>query len=397
MKGRKIILLLLILIFLALGSYLILLSQGFIFDYEGLRFVKTGAIFLSFEPSGARLELNGEPTPLSLSLLRGGALINNLRPDEYSLRLFRENFHDWRKTVAVAPGLVTELEDILLVPQELKTAAVLTEPVEDFWLTDAGVIYRQDGNLILDGQLLRGENVVLNSPANTLIVTETAGNYFLTNLGSREAGTNLTALFNSLKQRQLNLPGFVPIRKVSFHPFSSTKLLIFTNSALYELEVRKISLEQLVSFENEILAETLGRTEVFAADDKGGLTTINLLLKNSNIEGNWAGQVKDLHISADGKKTIVLHENGSIEVIERGRNKRWLLDVGPADVIKPLPTLNDYLLLLNGRRLIMSESREGQPTNSYELATEVKKFEVDGQEIYFLQSNGVLKKLIIEF
>lgn len=395
MSSSKILLVFLILAFIGGGGYLTLLSQGIVFDYENFRFVKTGGLFLSYTPMEAKLELNGEAIKASYSFFSNGAFITNLIPNEYHLRLTAENFRPYEKNITVEPGLVTELQKIILIPEKIEAEKIIDRPIENFWLTEAGVIYKKNGSLFLEKQILRGKNIILNSPDYSLVVTENSGNYFLINLIGREADINLTALFNSLKQRQLALPGTVPIRKIFFHPFNPVRFIIFTQKGLYELDSRRVTLEQLVLFENEIVAENIDGNEISAVDNKGNLLTINLLIKNRDLKNGWLEDFNNFQFSADGKNIFVLRSNGKIDVLDLKKNKQWRLEIEKADSFSVLKEVGSYLLIKNGDRLFISETQNGNPTNHYLLANNVKKYEVKDKEIYFLRNNGELMKITL--
>lgn len=425
-------------VFLIAGTYFVLLSQGFVIDFKNLRIQKVGAIFLSFKPTDAQLEINNELRKLPISLLQNGKLINNLTPGEYQLRLFKENFREWRKTTLVEPGLVTEFQNLILIPSEIKTENLLKEKIDDFWLTKAGIVYQKNENVFFEDELIKGREMAVAKSDSSFVISGINDNYFLTDLQSRAATINLSVLFNSLKQRQLSFTGFVPIKKIILHPFSPSKLLVFTDAALYELDLKKIKLELLTLLENDIRSETTAGNEIVAADANGNLITVNLVLKNKNVKNNLpedialikinnaGGQigllsekgefilydrnkneikkinerkVKNFYFSADDKYLIFLTADDRIEIFDLNKNKSWPLVLPPGDIktISITKEMPGYVLIAVENRLIISETIAGEPTNWYEILTGVKKYELNGKELYLLHENGELKKTILAF
>lgn len=428
MKGSKIILAVLVLIFLILGGYLVILSQGLTIDFDDWRIVKTGAVFLSVEPGGAELKIDGESKRIrnaTFSIFNNGTLIENLTPEEHLIEISKNGFRGWRKLVQVEPGLVTEFGKIILIAEEIPLTAVNKEKtVDDFWLTAKGVITEP----------VRGEKIILTDPHSTLVASETRESvYFLADLSDLTSIVNLTELFNSLKQRQLALPGAVPIKELAIHPFSDSKLIIRTNAGLYELDVKRIKLELVSLLKDVITQQVVGTNEILLTDSQGNLFFYNLLFKNktvkatdlNNIEkiktnnhNNKIGLldgdgklflydrskngalkklvegVKDFYFFPNDRRLLILTAEENIKVLDLEKNKSWLLTL-PKGKIKDLtiiPDASDYFLALVDDRLIVSEIYPGEPTNWYLIANEIKKFQLEKNVLYLLKENGELMK-----
>ena len=67
---RKLLLANLVLIFLVVANYLITLIQGLIPDLVHFRFIKTGNLFLKFEPNNVKLFLNSKQLTISYGFFR---------------------------------------------------------------------------------------------------------------------------------------------------------------------------------------------------------------------------------------------------------------------------------------------------------------------------------------
>lgn len=114
---RKILFAIFVVLYLLICPSLILYSLGIMITPGKKSVTKTGVIYITSIPSGASITINGRPlkdeTP---------TLINNLLPGTYNLQLSAENYRPWEAVVSVSPEKATPLENILLLPNPVKTA-----------------------------------------------------------------------------------------------------------------------------------------------------------------------------------------------------------------------------------------------------------------------------------
>lgn len=108
-------------IFLVAAPLLIAYSLGYTLDITNRTIEKTGGIFIKSYTPRVSILLNGALVR-DTSLLSGSALLTNLTPDRYELKIEKEGYHSWVRTVTVKPEFVTEFKSILLVPDPLPAA-----------------------------------------------------------------------------------------------------------------------------------------------------------------------------------------------------------------------------------------------------------------------------------
>jgi hypothetical protein len=111
---RRIVYLTFIVVFLLITPIVILYTIGYRYNFQTNKIQKTGILILKSNPSGAKVYLNEklrtEVTP---------ARIANLLPDDYTIKIERENFYPWQKTLPVESSLTTFAENITLFEKTL--------------------------------------------------------------------------------------------------------------------------------------------------------------------------------------------------------------------------------------------------------------------------------------
>lgn len=421
------------LFFVLAGGYLTLSAQGFVIDFQKLKIEKTGAIFLKSTPRDANLFINDQATEYS-------QVIKNLAPGEYRLKLVKDGYHDWEKNLRVQSGLITAESQIKLWPKEPASETLIEGNVKNFWLTERGVAYeKSNGQIVFNDFMIRGSGVVLADPGSKFLITKEETDYFFIDLENPRSAVNLTHLFNSLKQRQLALPGIVPIRKVFFHPFSPNKLVVTSETSLYTIDVNKIQIEKIVTL-GEIKLVALGTNDAFLVNEEDNLIVVNLLLKTSLGGAVKLGPIEDFKIKSDGMNVFILTPEKELKIYRRSSGQTELLEknvrefeispeekriailtsdgklkisypeefrgdvkyeagttveipvnFGP-ETEKPnwFDLFPNYLALLENKRLIAQETDERVPANSHTFADGVLNYKIKDKKIYTLQESGEL-------
>lgn len=262
-RFRNILLGLAVFLFLGAGIYLTTLGNGFVWDKNTLTFVKTGGIFLSFDPWGATVYLDGKLYPGSTSFLSRGLLIQNLPPKSYSVRLEKDGYYSWGKILTVAPGEVASAHDVRLWPK-LPKSTMVSKDIKDFWITRAGILYQNaTGTFAFDQHPVRGTAVFFSSPQSDWVVTRDHSSLFLTDLSNPGTTTNLTSLVASLLGR-LNPKTASDILAVYANPANRSRLLIKTETGLFSLDPNRVELAELLAFpEHSLFAVSDRSAHVF--------------------------------------------------------------------------------------------------------------------------------------
>ena len=120
-QTRRIIFYILTLIFLAAGPLIVAYSFGYAFNFSTARFNQTGGIFIKSKTPRLSVFLDGAFVK-ETGIFSGSTLLPDIAPGTHLLRLEKQDFHPWSKTVRVAPSEVTELRAILLAPHPANAA-----------------------------------------------------------------------------------------------------------------------------------------------------------------------------------------------------------------------------------------------------------------------------------
>ncbi len=176
-NARKALFYILFLAFIFLGTGIVLFAQGWRVDFPSFHISKVGGIYVRSYPDGANIFLNGKSVQNQSGFLSPGTLISDLFPKTYVLALTAPGYRDWHENVAVAPSLVANHKNAVLVPATSEPAASGT--VTSFLVTQNGpIIETPNRALTLNGNLIgAGTIVAANSNTGSLIFRNLTGTY----------------------------------------------------------------------------------------------------------------------------------------------------------------------------------------------------------------------------
>ena len=129
---------------------MIFYSSGYRIDWNppqnGKRIVQTGGLFLKIEPKQASIFLNGKLSKKT-DFFFGSALIENLLPKEYSIKVSKDGYFSWEKKLTVKEKEVAEGKRIVLIPENLNSDDI-SKNVENFWMSpdDKKIVLKETSN-----------------------------------------------------------------------------------------------------------------------------------------------------------------------------------------------------------------------------------------------------------
>ncbi len=116
-----------VLVYLICCPLLILYALGYIVSPGTAQtIVKSGLIYLSTAPPGATVYLGNRKY-----FRKTPAVLSDLIPGSYDVKLARKKYKPWTKTVPVEAGKATVLERILLLPDQWKQEKLISESFHD--------------------------------------------------------------------------------------------------------------------------------------------------------------------------------------------------------------------------------------------------------------------------
>ena len=165
-RFRRFIFLIFIIFFVVSSIIVILFAQGYRFDFNSLKIVKTGGIFIKTSTDGAKIYINDKYVESTSGILSHSTLISGLAPKNYNVFIYKENYYPWNKTVEIKNGIVTELNNIILFPLEPKKNKVVELPsqlISEFAINNSTIEIKNNKTKIVnvynlnDGKLLSSE------------------------------------------------------------------------------------------------------------------------------------------------------------------------------------------------------------------------------------------------
>lgn len=445
-KRRKILYYTFIALFILGSTYLILITQGFAINWKEFTIIKTGAIYVRSIPINAEIYVNGKQHKSEDGIISRGTLIKNLKPGTYEIVIKKEGFSPWIKNISVEKSVVSSESFIKLWEKDPQTKEIASSSIKNFWVTDNGVLLQDNaGKIRIDSNIIRGNEVVNYSIKTGEIITKDKNNnLFFIDIANPNISTNIQELFNSLKQRELKLPGIVKILTVFPHPFSRSKIIIATKTSLYIIDLKRVSIEKILETEG-IIEVFLDNTRIFVENTEGNIAMVNLLIKNDPeimytssteirapiINSSYlffigkqntlfsydrttkntspvAEGIKYFSLSPEEKRVGVIYEDGTLGIIyianysgnmimEKGTIHPLVLNNGAEranfEFIEWLPGHPNHLIASTKNNVWAVEVNERNPQNTTLLSQEIKKYTLRG-DFYFLDMSGNLKMVV---
>jgi len=165
-RFRRFIFLIFTIFFVVSSIIVILFAQGYRFDFNSLKIMRTGGIFLKTSVDDAKIYINDKYVESTNGILSHSTLISSLTPKNYNVFVYKENYYPWNKTVEVKNGMVTELSNIILFPLELKKIKITELPsqaISEFVVSNGTIEIKNNKTKIIniynlnDGKLFSSE------------------------------------------------------------------------------------------------------------------------------------------------------------------------------------------------------------------------------------------------
>ena len=317
-KGsRRLLFYSLVLIFIVVGTITILYSRGFRIDFDTLTLEKTGAIFIRTEPKESTLFVNEEEIKRSDGFLLSGTLVKNLSPQTYDVRVSKEGYIDWINTLPVREGVVTEVKDILLMPETGIPFETVATSTEDFWIKQGEIILsNKEKELTYNNYILSGDIFVSDTIDRDKVITYNGRrDTYLMNDISQRATSNINLLFNTERVNKFGAYDKGGIIDVLPSPRRSSEIVVLSQKAIYVLDIDSKEIKLIY---DEAYETAMFRSGDFMVINKNTISFVNTDTAEIENEIDAGVGIKDIELFNGSKEDIiVLLENGSLNIINK--------------------------------------------------------------------------------
>lgn len=287
-------------LFLLAAPSVILYSQGYRFDLEKGRIVKTGAFYFKIAPRGAKILIDNKLVKKT-DFFFGSAFIENLIPRKYSIEITRPEYQPWIKNLEIQEALVTESKNIVLVPESLRLEA-LENNIESFFFSSSenAIILKEEvlekgqktwglklyntqekiKSHIINAEDISKEKVILLD----LIWSEAENRIILkTEISAQKRHFLLDLTKNPATIKALN-PIEEIIENFIWHPTDSAQILVEKKQGtMISLFTRNIEQENETKILENILAYKISGQDIFWLTEDGTLQKSDLFGKSQKI------------------------------------------------------------------------------------------------------------------
>jgi len=146
-RTRNIIFGILFIFFLMVAPLTVFYSLGWRFDWQSMKPVQTGIFYFKAWPKNSNIYINNELRDKT-DIFFGSVLIDYLMPDKYDIKVTKEGYHDWQKTLVIKKKKVTEAKNITLIPNNVNFQP-LVENVEEFFISpdNRSIVIKQENTV----------------------------------------------------------------------------------------------------------------------------------------------------------------------------------------------------------------------------------------------------------
>jgi len=241
---RRILYCLFFLIFFITAPIVILVAEGYHYNFAKRRLEKTGVLFLESKPTKAEIYLNQK-----LQNDKTEARIKNLLPGNYEVMIKKESYQDWKKTLIIRPGETTFAQYIRLFKQTPEIKNILSCKITALSQTEkqlAAVAYEE--NKINKVALINLETdaivplVELNFKPSTITISPRQSYIFIS-----DSKQNLVIDLKNNKLYDLNKITAKKIMRAKWTIFDKDESLYFTdNNGLKKIDLPSINVLTLI-------------------------------------------------------------------------------------------------------------------------------------------------------
>jgi len=328
-KGQTLLFFFLLILFLIVGPSIILYSQGYRFDLQKMKFLATGGIYVKTNPGDASVYIGGKYQNRTTGFSRD-LLVQNLLPESHEIKIEKEGYHSWNKTLEVKEKLVSEAKYVILFPDEIPFVKI-EDDVKSFYpfpdgnnflvLTIGNELYSYDSETKESKRLLNNKQTPYNisdvvfSPSGkrAYIVTQT-GLHYLLNLEN----TPSVSLIKTFSSKTTN---------IFFNPANEAEFYYQSKGYIFQVNVDKKTDPKL--FKKEPVSAFMFANDSIYSLEQGNLARTNTILNTTEtisaepFQTNEKSQYKLVYMESE---IFLIEDNKTIYLFNKDKKFEKLLE-----------------------------------------------------------------------
>jgi hypothetical protein len=317
-KLRQTILFTFLFIFILFAPILTLHFQGYRIDLEKRRLTQTGGFFLKTIPKQTEIYLN-EKFSKKTDFFFGSVLIEGLLPKKYNIKVKKDGYSTWEKTLGIKEKEVTEVKDVVLFPENLPFK-LLGKGVLDIWFSkdNKTIVWKEEKNDSWSLKLYNLEKNLKSLLLDERDLSENRAELIVLKFSEEEKQINLEVIIKEQLKNfliDINQEPLTP-KKVSQPPLLDENIIVAQkdlNGNIYTLDSfgylyknnTFLSIKEKITKEPFTLKQETEYT-IYPFQDfiflKDGEKNLYLLDQKEGVLKKFSEDVRGLEISPDLKK-----------------------------------------------------------------------------------------------
>jgi hypothetical protein len=307
-KYRRIYALSLVFVFIAVAPILVLYASGFRYDFSDRRIIKTGVLSVDSSPRNAHITVNekltGQKTP---------KVVKNLFPGDYAVKIEKDGFFVWEKTLPVFANQSTTTEKIGLLKTDTPTL-VTEEKITN-------LVFSPNSTFL--AYIITGENekdqlvVKQQSTLRTVLTIDNVGTANLPVFSDNENFVSLTNPVTGAYSRLISTSGKYdilleditdfPVQKI-FEAGSESSVYAITENGINRIKLDENSIQLLIAgsvHDGLIIGESMYYIQII--NETPTLLKINVNRTESpGVISTFSGNGK-YRVARNGQNYITVH------------------------------------------------------------------------------------------
>lgn len=313
-------LVLLVVAFFIVGVLVILQAQGYGFDWQNNKILKTGGIYIKTAQSGAGVFIDDKYINQTDMFARE-VFAQNMLPGKHTVKVQKEGYFTWEKTLPVEEQMVAKAQNIILFPNNITFESIFTGIKSIYNIEEQKfLILKNSGDLIIFDSNENKEQVIL-----TAAKLKDAGKFKKIDFSPDKkkalilSSNNHNYLLNLVENSQLTLLKDLDKITENIAWSGNNNLYYISKNKLYSLNI-STNKKELIKKEDVSMFAEFG-DGLYTIED-GALIRINTFTKNVEILSKPFSFKKDISYSLkiiEGR--IFLVENNKVFYFYDGKEK----------------------------------------------------------------------------